>query len=60
MTILFGTCCLTTAIAIISVFSAGQALLKRQVLPWTGGLLLGIGVFWILPKWRSSGDGPSH
>ena len=50
MKILLGTCCLTTAIAIVSVFSAGHASLHRRVLPWVGGLLVGIAVFWILPE----------
>ena len=50
MKILLGTCCLTTAIAIISVFSAGHASLQRRILPWVGGLLVGIAVFWILPE----------
>jgi len=50
MKILFVTCCLTTAIAILSVFSARHAPLQRRVLPWIGGMLLGIGAFWILPE----------
>jgi zinc transporter ZupT len=50
MTILIATCILTTAIAIASVFSAGHARLQERALPWIGGLLLGIGVFWILPE----------
>jgi len=50
MTIFFGACCLTTAIAIVSVFSSRHAPLQKRVLPWIGGLLLGIGIFWILPE----------
>jgi zinc transporter ZupT len=50
MKILIGTCCLTTAIAMLSVFSAGSARLQERVLPWVGGMLLGIGAFWILPE----------
>jgi zinc transporter ZupT len=50
MKIFIGTCCLTTAIAIVSVFSAGHAPLQRRLQPGTGGLLVGIGVFWIFPE----------
>jgi zinc transporter ZupT len=50
MKILFVTCCLTTAIAILSVFSSRHAPLQRRVLPWIGGMVLGIGAFWILPE----------
>jgi zinc transporter ZupT len=50
MKILLGTCCLTTAIAIASIFSTGHAPLQRRLLPWIGGLLPGIGAFWILPE----------
>jgi len=52
---LIGTCCLTTVIAMLSVFSARHAPLQTRVLPWVGGVLLGIGAFWILPEmaaWR--------
>ncbi|MGA3242098.1 MAG: hypothetical protein ABSG03_38070 [Bryobacteraceae bacterium] len=48
--ILIGTCCLTTAIAMLSVFSAAHGRLQTRVLPWVGGVLLGIGAFWILPE----------
>jgi hypothetical protein len=48
--ILAGICSLTTAIAIVSVFWAGRAPMQKRVLPWMGGLLLGIGVFWIIPE----------
>jgi len=50
MTILLAACFPTTVIAIASVFSAGHARLRERALPWIGGLLLGIGVFWILPE----------
>jgi len=50
MNILLGTCCLTTAIATVSVFSARHAPLQKRVLPWVGGVLLGMGAFWILPE----------
>ena len=50
MTLFFGTCCLTTVVAIVSVFSASHASLQKRMLPWVGGLLLGIGAFWILPE----------
>jgi zinc transporter ZupT len=50
MKILIGTCCLTTAIAVLSVFCAGHARLQKRVLPWLGGVLVGIGAFWILPE----------
>ena len=47
---LFGTCCLTTAVAIVSVYWAGHARMQRRVMSWVGGLLLGIGTFWVLPE----------
>ena len=50
MKLLLGTCCLTTAIAIVSVSWAGHIPMQRRVMPWIGGLLLGIGAFWILPE----------
>ena len=50
MTLFLGICCLTTAIAIASVFSTGHASLRKRLLPWVGGLLVGIGAFWILPE----------
>ena len=40
----------TSAIAVVSVFYAGHAGLQRRVLPVAGGVLLGIGLFWILPE----------
>ena len=42
--------CLTTAIALFSVLGADYAPWQRRILPWTGGLLVGIGLFWILPE----------
>lgn len=40
---------LTTAIAAASTL-AGESRLQARVLPWVGGLLLGIAAFWILPE----------
>ena len=48
--IFVAVCCLSTAIAIFSVFTAGHSLFQRRLLPLTGGALLGIGLFWILPE----------
>jgi zinc transporter ZupT len=50
MNILIAFWCLTTLIAFFSVLSAEYAPLQHRLLPWTGGLLLGIGLFWILPE----------
>lgn len=47
--ILVGIWCLTTAIAVASVLSAEQTSVQRRILPWSGGLLVGIAVFWVLP-----------
>jgi zinc transporter ZupT len=41
--------CLTTAIALASVFTVGQHSIQRRILPWSGGILVGIAVFWVLP-----------
>ena len=34
----------------LSVLSAGSAPFQRRVLPWSAGLLLGVGIFWVLPE----------
>jgi zinc transporter ZupT len=47
---LLAICCLTTAIAILSALSGALPSLQRRLMPWTAGMLLGIGVFWILPE----------
>jgi zinc transporter ZupT len=49
MLLLTIACIVTTIIATASVFSAGHAHLHGRVLPVSGGVLLGIGLFWILP-----------
>lgn len=41
---------LTSAIAVASALSADHAPVANRLLPWTAGLLLGIGGFWILPE----------
>ena len=43
-------CCLTTLIALASALWAGHSTLQRSILPWTAGVLLGVGIFWILPE----------
>jgi zinc transporter ZupT len=40
----------TTFIAITSVWFASGLHFQQRVLPWTAGVLLGLGVFWILPE----------
>ena len=58
--ILIGIWCITTAIALASVFTAGQLAIQRRILPWSGGILVGIAAFWVLPAiaaeqgWRAS------
>jgi zinc transporter ZupT len=46
---------LTTAIAAAAAVSADYAPLQRKMMPWTAGILLGIGAFWILPEMAQSG-----
>src|SRR5262245_23459889 len=50
MTLLLAIVCLTTAIASASALSATQASLQKRILPWSGGVLLGIALFWVLPN----------
>ena len=50
MLVILLTFCITTAIAIVSTYSARHADLQRHAQPWIGGLLVGIVVFWILPE----------
>jgi zinc transporter ZupT len=50
MNMLAAIWCLTTLIALAAVLWAGYAPWQRRVLPWTAGVLLGIGAFWILPE----------
>lgn len=50
MNIFVALWCVTTAIAVVSVFWADQREWQRRVLPWTAGILLGVGSFWILPE----------
>src|SRR5258708_20658964 len=50
MTMLAAVCILTTAIAIVSALTSATASAQRRMLPWMGGVLLGIGAFWILPE----------
>ena len=50
MTYLLAVFSVTSAIAIAAVLSADYAPIARRLLPWTAGLLLGIGGFWILPE----------
>jgi zinc transporter ZupT len=40
---------LTTGIAVFALFSSTWAPLHKRLLPWTGGVLVGLSVFWILP-----------
>ena len=40
---------LTTGIAIFALFSSTWAPLHKRLMPWTGGVLVGLSVFWILP-----------
>jgi len=47
--ILIGIWCLTTIIAVASVLTAGQHSFQRRILPWSGGILVGIAAFWVLP-----------
>lgn len=51
MIVFASICALTTAIAIASVFSGS----KSRALPGTGGILLGIAFFWVLPEIREDG-----
>jgi zinc transporter ZupT len=44
------TCLLATAIAVFSMYSSGPGRLRGRLLSWTGGVLLGIGSFWIVPE----------
>jgi zinc transporter ZupT len=50
MAMLLGIWCMTTAIAIAFALSAARASLQRRMLPWAGGVLLGIALFWVLPE----------
>lgn len=50
MTMLAAVCILTTAIAIVSALTSATASAQRRMLPWIGGVLLGVGAFWILPE----------
>jgi zinc transporter ZupT len=60
MNILIAIWCFTTLIALFSVLSADYAPLQRRLVPWTAGLLLGIGLFWILPEMAADrGWGPT-
>ncbi len=47
--IAIGIWCLTTAIALASFLTAGQHSIQRRILPWSGGILVGIAAFWVLP-----------
>jgi len=47
--ILVGIWFFTTAIAVLSV-SAGQTVVHRRILPLSGGILVGIAAFWVLPE----------
>ncbi|HLH31539.1 MAG TPA: hypothetical protein VKY31_10070 [Terriglobia bacterium] len=40
---------LTTAIAISALYSSTWAPLHKRLLPWSGGVLVGLSLFWILP-----------
>lgn len=40
---------LTTGIAVFALFSSNWAPVHKRLLPWTGGVLVGLSVFWILP-----------
>ena len=50
MTFLLAIFALTTTIAITSALWAGHTRLQQRVLAWAAGMLLGIGLFWILPE----------
>ena len=47
---LLATCTLTTAVAAFSALWARRFGWQRRLLSWTAGVLVGIGVFWILPE----------
>jgi zinc transporter ZupT len=40
----------TSVLAAAAALSADYAPLQKKLLPWTAGILLGIGAFWILPE----------
>jgi zinc transporter ZupT len=50
MIVLFAIFGLTTAIAIVSALFTRHSRLQQRVLTWAAGILLGIGIFWILPE----------
>jgi zinc transporter ZupT len=40
---------LTTGIAVFALFSSTWAPLHKRLMPWAGGVLVGLSAFWILP-----------
>ena len=54
MTFLLGIFFLTTVIAAAAALSADYGPIQQRVLPWTAGILIGIGAFWILPEMAES------
>lgn len=40
---------LTTGIAVFAFFSSTWTPLHKRLLPWSGGVLVGLSIFWILP-----------
>ncbi len=54
MTLLVAVWLVTSALAAAAVFWADYAPLQKKMLPWTAGILLGIGAFWILPEMAES------
>lgn len=40
---------LTTGIAIFALYSSQWTPLHKRLLPWTGGVLIGVSLFWVVP-----------
>jgi zinc transporter ZupT len=49
---------LTACISIVALFSSKWAPLHKRLLPWSGGILVGLSLFWVLPGLAQSEGWP--